>query len=469
MNVSVFSCLTAIGWFSLIVLLAAILRRRSNILTRLGLWPVTFLLIVGLLRLFFPVTLPATKVVHSTALLPSIQRMLQQEAIFLPITFGDCLLGIWIAGTIMNLIKLVRDILLYRQSIRKCTHMEDSRINGLIYGVTGKKNCRYILTQQVSTPMMTGFWRPVFILPAYLADFTDEEIGLILCHEWQHFYRHNNWYKLLIELLVCLLWWNPAIYLLRWEAEQIMELDCDQKVIQKYNQQIKAAYLETIIKSIRHEQTRSISSDRLSLHLFGTKNSINIRQRFQMVARQNKTRYHRAITLIYTLCLSIMIAASWLIVVQPFRILTRDEMAQLKITAYDISPEDSYVIENEDGEFVNYFFDVPVYTYPGVIYEFTPQESNFQYINLGNYTDPNNVLTIHNGEDGITPVFIRNENNHLVPVKLPQGILIPDTYNPSADKHESIIYARNTSRYTLEYRTWSITYQCWLNDWGDID
>lgn len=144
-------------------------------------------------------------------------------------------------------------------------------------------------------------------------------------------------------------------------------------------------------------------------------------------------------------------------------------MAQLKITAYDISPEDSYVIENEDGEFVNYFFDVPVYTYPGVIYEFTPQESNFQYINLGNYTDPNNVLTIHNGEDGITPVFIRNENNHLVPVKLPQGILIPDTYNPSADKHESIIYARNTSRYTLEYRTWSITYQCWLNDWGDID
>ena len=144
MNVSVFSCLTAIGWFSLIVLLAAILRRRSNILTRLGLWPVTFLLIVGLLRLFFPVTLPATKVLHSTALLPSIQRMLQQEVIFLPITFGDCLLGIWITGTIMSLIKLVRDILLYRQSIRKCTHMEDTRINGLIYGVTGKKNCRYI-------------------------------------------------------------------------------------------------------------------------------------------------------------------------------------------------------------------------------------------------------------------------------------------------------------------------------------
>ena len=87
MNVSVFSCLTAICWFSLIVLLAAILRRRSNILTRLGLWPVTFLLIVGLLRLFFPVTLPATKVLHSTALLPVIQRILQRQAVFLPFTF----------------------------------------------------------------------------------------------------------------------------------------------------------------------------------------------------------------------------------------------------------------------------------------------------------------------------------------------------------------------------------------------
>lgn len=469
MNVSVFSCLTAICWFSLIVLLAAILRRRSNILTRLGLWPVTFLLIVGLLRLFFPVTLPATKVLHSTTLLPVIQQILQRQAVFLPFTFGDCLLSIWIAGTVISLIRLVRDILCDRKSIQNCTHIEDTRIKELMDDVTERKNCWYILTQQVSTPMMTGLCRPVFILPAYLADFTDEEIRLILCHEWQHFYRHNNWYKLVIEMLVCLLWWNPAMYLLRREAEQIMELDCDQKVIQKHNQQIKAAYLEAIMKSITHEQVCSVSPDRLSLHLFEIRKSANIRQRFQMVARQNKTRYHRVITLVYSLCLSMMIAASWLIVVQPFRMLTREEMAEMEITAYDISPEDSYVIENEEGEFVNYFFDVPVYTYPGVVYEFTPQESNIQYINLGNYTDPNNVLAIHNGEDGITRVFIRDENNHLVPVKLPAGISVPDTYNPSANKHESIIYARNTSRYTLEYRTWSITYQCWLNDWGDID
>ena len=78
-------------------------------------------------------------------------------------------------------------------------------------------------------PYVVGFIRPVIFIPA--KGISDHQLKLILMHEWQHFKNRDQWKKTAIKILTCLFWWNPFVYLLRFEVEQILELNCDRKVL----------------------------------------------------------------------------------------------------------------------------------------------------------------------------------------------------------------------------------------------
>ena len=58
--------------------------------------------------------------------------------------------------------------------------------------------------------MMTGFVKPRILLPD--ADFTTDELRLILKHELVHYKRRDLWYKGLVLAANAIHWFNPAVY-----------------------------------------------------------------------------------------------------------------------------------------------------------------------------------------------------------------------------------------------------------------
>lgn len=466
MSISVFSCLTAFLWFDLALLLCAVLSRKNEMLLRFGCWPAALLLAAGSVRLLCPVTLASTRVVHSTVLLPAIQAVLRWQLPPFGVTVGTALLAVWLAGAAANLFKLALELLQNRQAVKRCVYLRDARIEAVAHRALGEKAaaCRFLLAPKAPAPLMAGFLRPVFLLPAYLSGFTDEEVRYVICHEWQHFRYRSNCWKLAAEVLICLLWWNPPVYLLRQQLDQLIELICDRAVVRDLGREEKAAYLETIMKSLRFQQGRPALSGRLAGSLSGFGKASQLRQRFQMVAECS--REHPGRTPVCAVCLIFLLAASLLIVVQPFQIPAQEIFCEQKIVAFDAMPGSAYVKEDRSGRFVLHIFGIPCYTFDGVVYDLSALRVANRYIRLGQNTDSQNFLCIHYPDEGLIPTLCRSDTGELIQVHLPEGIG-PSARAPAIDKNEYVKYYRYSNGGVLQQRLWSTTYACWLTEWED--
>lgn len=279
MSISVFSCLTAFLWFDLALLLCAALCRQNEMLLRFGIWPAALLLAAGLVRLLCPVTLSSTRVVHSVVILPAIQAVLRWKLPLFGTTLGTALLAVWLSGAAVNLFELARELRQNRQAVSRCVYLSDPRIEAIAHRALGDKDaasCRFLLAPTAPAPLMVGFVRPVFLLPAYLTGFTDEEVRFVLCHEWRHFRSRSNCWKLAVEILICLLWWNPPVYLLRQELDQLMELICDRAVVRSSGREEKAAYLETKTGFVKEKFCHEKPSPKLELKLSNFKGGYSL-------------------------------------------------------------------------------------------------------------------------------------------------------------------------------------------------
>ena len=81
----------------------------------------------------------------------------------------------------------------------------------------------------ISSPMVTGFLRPVLLLPA--AHFSPQALDAIFRHELVHAKRHDIWYKLLLLLARCVHWFNPLVHLMARRAGRDLEIACDEAVV----------------------------------------------------------------------------------------------------------------------------------------------------------------------------------------------------------------------------------------------
>lgn len=100
----------------------------------------------------------------------------------------------------------------------------------------------------ITSPMLIGLINPVMLLPQ--RNYSAEELSFILRHELIHYKRHDLLYKLLLTAANAVHWFNPIIYLLAHEANQDLELSCDEDVIKGRTADERKAYSETILASI---------------------------------------------------------------------------------------------------------------------------------------------------------------------------------------------------------------------------
>ena len=96
----------------------------------------------------------------------------------------------------------------------------------------GLARVRVFVSARVRQALVTGFWRPMVLLPAaWLAEMPPEMLEGVLAHELAHLRRLDLWAILLQRLVETLLFYHPAVWWLSRRLSREREMCCDEMAV----------------------------------------------------------------------------------------------------------------------------------------------------------------------------------------------------------------------------------------------
>ena len=170
---------------------------------------------------------------------------------------------VWLAGTALFLLRLAVGEQLFARKIRRWS--KPARSETLLR--TYRAVCREAGTVRgpelkicagIASPMLIGLFHPSLLLPA--EGYTETEAVLILSHELTHWRKRDLWWKLLFLMANAVHWFNPAVWLLRWAANQDLERACDERVMQTADMARRQAYSQVLLSTIRKGRQSAVST-----------------------------------------------------------------------------------------------------------------------------------------------------------------------------------------------------------------
>lgn len=165
--------------------------------------------------------------------------------------------NVWIFWLVAALILFIRKITIYQSFVKyvragceEVTDIERLEQFGEIVDTQKVKAGIEIYTNNlISSPLLIGFWKPCIILPT--ANIPTPDFKFTILHEITHYKRKDIFYKWLTQIVICLHWFNPFVYLISGEINQACELSCDEAVISKLDLKEKRAYGDTLLNAIK--------------------------------------------------------------------------------------------------------------------------------------------------------------------------------------------------------------------------
>lgn len=218
--------------------------------------------------------------------------------------------ALWLAGMILFLVyHIIRHYRFLKLVSRWSDDITDNRTLVLFQSLKTQMGLSQKIGLQtcesIGSPMMTGFAKPRILLPA--ADFTTEELRLILRHELVHYKRKDLLYKSLVLLANAIHWFNPIVYLMTQAVDCQCELSCDEEVVRGTGADTRQYYCETIIGVIRYQ-----SKQKTALSTFFYRGKKGMKERIFSIMDMNKKKTGLSIlcgVLTLTLGMSFTLAA----------------------------------------------------------------------------------------------------------------------------------------------------------------
>ena len=163
---------------------------------------------------------------------------------------------IWLVWLVAALGLLIRKITIYQGFVRYIkaglTPVSDiQRLNELSIvaeqlGI--KKPIELCVNPLVSSPLLIGFFHPCVVLPS--ADIPEKDFRYIVLHELTHYKRRDMFYKWLVQITVCLHWFNPLVHLMSREITKACEFSCDEAVLTKLGSGSAQEYGKTLLDAM---------------------------------------------------------------------------------------------------------------------------------------------------------------------------------------------------------------------------
>lgn len=176
-----------------------------------------------------PAASSPSRTVSLTALLPGLWLM------------GMAGCGLWLAVSYA----LVRWTLL--RNVKPGGPEDETMLNALSQELGCRRCPKLYRSNRVSTPMLLGLIRPVVLLPA--EELPEEELPLMLRHELTHLRRHDVAYKLFLQMVCVVHWFNPLVWWMSREAGRNLELCCDEDVVRGRDKAFCRTYGDMLLKT----------------------------------------------------------------------------------------------------------------------------------------------------------------------------------------------------------------------------
>ena len=146
---------------------------------------------------------------------------------------------VWLIWLVAALVLLIRKVTIYQGFVRYLnaglTPVSDMEILDRLSVVAEwagiKKPVELCVSPLISSPLLTGFFHPCIILPG--TDISEKDFQNIVLHELTHYKRRDMFYKWLVQVTVCLHWFNPLVYCMSREIARACEFSCDEAVLAK--------------------------------------------------------------------------------------------------------------------------------------------------------------------------------------------------------------------------------------------
>lgn len=251
------SLFTSLIFFSLLSLGCGLLVKRAC-------WPTLRAVGVGAVlvavRLAVPASLPGfTRNLRLPALLSRLYFW-TGEPLWGPVTLRHLCGMVWALGSVAMLARLGIRLWRQRHVVGDSRPTFPTHLGRLYEDTLRELHCHkygvLMISDSAPTAMVIGFFSPDILFPTSLEALPEKQQRYILCHEITHFLHHDLWIKLGLELICCLLWWNPAAYLLRTQVNQLLEMRCDARVCRDLGLEQVLDYSQTLLTAFHSQSGR---------------------------------------------------------------------------------------------------------------------------------------------------------------------------------------------------------------------
>lgn len=344
-----------------------LLLRSNRRLVRFGTTFAVVISVAVMLRFLIPVEFAFTKSVYEYKIFYSIYHFIIDDFTAigtLQISIGDILLVIWITGAIVRLIMVALQYVYFYKFCMACPSLKNELILKTFSSVheeMGKyKRFHLLHSDAVSTPMAFGIFKSFIIIPSL--DFDEENWGYILKHELTHYYRGHLLCKLLCEIMCCVYWWNPAVYLFRTFISTLLEMDVDTKITRSLTDEQVINYLYCLADVAKLQILRRKQSSQCPWALTFTSytNGYFIKRcRFIMACMENKDKRSVFPMIALGTVMTAFLLASVLVIIEPSSHLEDVAIEMEDDSLWNFSQEGCFLLQDGSDAYITYINWVP--------------------------------------------------------------------------------------------------------------
>ncbi len=350
MQITFFSLFMSVIWSSSLAVFNHFCRKKHFFIRQLGITNILFLYLFSMIRMIVPYEFSFTRVIAPQGAFHKIyDKIYTNSQQTTQISLHSVFITIWIA---VSVVLIARFICQYATSMKKFSTYsirEDEQCRRIFNRVLNVSKSQLKIdirsSSDINIPMGMGIFRNHYILLPE-EEYNDSELYYILRHEYTHFQNRDLLIKILIHIYSCIFWWNPAIYLLKRDLAQILEIKCDLDVTDHMANQNKVQYLTTIVSMLKNAGAKRKEKAFYGTTALVSKNyESDIIERFKLVSASSTYKKKNILfTSSWFLIFSMLIFLSYSFVIRPDYRISADEL-QIDAEMTDSLKSTTYTIE----------------------------------------------------------------------------------------------------------------------------
>ncbi len=353
MGMTYFTALSAFLWICVFILIITLFKYYTLFRKHFSIGILFFAAAVCVIRITIPLEFPFTHVIETSGLYSGLFRRLSAELFSIgigsskiSITFISMLLTLSIVGSVfVAAVETYKSRRLY-EFFRILPSSEDERILTALKNASDKvgvsKKMKVVVHRNIESPAIIGRYRPIIAMPDL--NFSDLELKGILVHELIHYKCNHIALKLVVYVIRVLFWWNPLVYMLGNDIDDILEFHADSKINKLLDKDEQLAYLNGIIKVLASNSDKESNQLPTSAIGLAENNSSSImEQRFKMLLDDTYKKKNTVQNALAVIVICSLFIFSYSFVIQP----------HFEPNYYDYNddflyiPPGSYIIEDD--------------------------------------------------------------------------------------------------------------------------